>query len=101
MCSYARMTADANLRTDNMINLGDKVKDTITGFTGIVVGITEWLNGCRTIGVRPTVLHEGKPQEPDWIDENQLKLVKKAVFKLGPATTGGPHPRPMRLVKPG
>lgn len=28
------------------IQLGDKVKDTITGFTGVAVCISKWLNGC-------------------------------------------------------
>ena len=29
-----------------MFKMRDEVTDIITGFTGIVVGKTEWLNGC-------------------------------------------------------
>ena len=36
-----------------MKNLGDEVKDTITGFKGIVVARTEWLNGCARVTVQP------------------------------------------------
>ena len=34
-----------------MINLGDRVKDTLTGFSGIVVAKTDWLNVCARMGV--------------------------------------------------
>ena len=60
-----------------MINLGDIVKDTITDFQGTVVGITEWLNGCRRIGIQSPKLKDGIPVDPQWIDESQLILISK------------------------
>ena len=36
-----------------MAQLGDKVKDTITGFTGVVTGRSEWLFGCVRCAVQP------------------------------------------------
>lgn len=93
-----------------MIELGDKVKDKITGFTGIVIGITIWQNGCRTVGIKTLKLKEGKPQDPYWIDENQLsivikraKVIKPIVYKTDKkeqVATGGPHELPGRLMKP-
>ena len=29
------------------VNLGDKVRDRVTAYTGIAIAITDWLNGCR------------------------------------------------------
>ncbi len=33
------------------IELGDKVRDTVTGFTGIAIGRAKWLYGCDRIVV--------------------------------------------------
>lgn len=51
------------------IELGEKVKDIITGFTGTVVARAEYLNGC--------IQYQIVGKEPDkeiWIDEAQLKV---------------------------
>lgn len=82
------------------INLGDEAKDTVTGFAGIVVGITEWLHGCRRLIVQPTKLHDGKPIEAISFDEPQLELVRSARAKVGSRETGGPRPEPTRHSTP-
>ena len=61
------------------MNLGDRVKDPITGMTGIVTCITTWLHGCIRIGVQPEKLKDGKPLEAIYFDQSQLELVKKRV----------------------
>ena len=38
-------------------NLGDRVRDEITGFEGVVVVRSQWLNNCNTYGVQPTKLN--------------------------------------------
>ncbi len=43
-----------------MINLGDKVKDTITDFEGTAVARCVYLNGCVRIEVQPKELKDGK-----------------------------------------
>ena len=73
-----------------MIEPGDKVKDPITGFKGIVVACTDWLNGCVRITVQPQAMREGKPIEPQTFDELQLRVVKKADHCTVTAT-GGPR----------
>lgn len=70
------------------ITLGDRVKDTITGFEGIVIGISSWLNGCRTIGIKPEKLHEGKPIESVWFDEPRIKTIKERVSEVVPPNEG-------------
>ena len=61
------------------IKLGKRVKDTITGFEGIVVGRTEWLYGCVRVSVQPQTLHEGKPVEYQIFDEPQLVEINDEV----------------------
>ncbi len=65
-----------------MIRLGDRVKDKITGFTGVVTGITTWLNGCVRMGIQGTPLKNGLPLATEWIDEAQLKLVKAGIINV-------------------
>ena len=62
------------------IGLGDRVKDPITGFTGIVVVVATWLHGCIRVGVQPEKLgKDGKPQEDRHFDQSALVLVKAGV----------------------
>jgi hypothetical protein len=64
------------------IELGDKVKDTVTGYTGIAVARTRWLHGCDRIAVQPQELDkDNKVQEPQTFDEKQLDLVKPGVVR--------------------
>ena len=68
-----------------MIKLGQKVKDKVTGFTGIAVAKTEYLNGCIQLLVRPK---KGKDQKyPDgvYIDIEELDVVDKgSILKTNP-----------------
>lgn len=45
------------------IKVGDEVRDTITGFSGVVVCRSEWMYGCLRIAVQPRELKDGKPVE--------------------------------------
>ena len=70
-------------------NLGDKAKDTITGFVGIVTCRSQWLNNCNTYSVQPTELKDGAPQNRQHFDEPQLELVVEKVVTPS-RKTGGP-----------
>ena len=76
--------------------LGDKVKDYVTGFTGVVVGRTEWLNGCIRYAVQPTTLKDGAPQDVQHIDEQQILIVKPKTKKTVQKRTGGARKDPSR-----
>jgi hypothetical protein len=85
--------------TQRMAQLGDRVKDPVSGFTGIAVVQARWLHGCIRIGVAPETLHEGKVQEDRHFDQAQLVVVDEAVFlpssqveasKPAPLGAGGP-----------
>ena len=58
------------------VNLGDRVKDTISGRSGIVMCISDWLYGCQRITAQPV----GK-DESFTVDVQQLKITKKHAIK--------------------
>jgi len=77
------------------LQIGDRAADRISGFGGIVTGMTRYLNGCVQFLVKPEKTDkEGKPIEGQWIDEQNLKVIAKQVLRdpFGPsptATAGG------------
>ncbi len=66
--------------TEFMFNLGDRVKDRISGLKGIVIGRTQWLFGCERITVQPETEKDNKPAESFCIDAAQAELVAAAVI---------------------
>lgn len=72
-----------------MIELGDKVKDKVSGFTGIVIGMTKWLHGCNRMIVQPVVGKDGKLPDSAQFDEPQLEIVSKKKVPKGNGKTGG------------
>ena len=83
------------------IELGDLVKDIVTGFQGVATTRSEYINGCVQYYVRPQKLHEGKRIDGCWLDEGQLKVVERAAVTVTatsparPKSPGGgvrPHP---------
>jgi hypothetical protein len=60
-----------------MIELGSKVKDSITGFSGIATGRAEYLHGVPRVLVEATQLTADGKTESNWIDEPRL-VVEKA-----------------------
>jgi len=61
--------------------LGDQVKDSITGFTGIIRARTVGLEAVSTYAVQDTTSLEGDSLKWKWIDGPLLKLVKKEKIK--------------------
>lgn len=81
---------------DDMKN-GDIVKDRVTGFKGMVVCISEWLNGCRRVTVQPTELDEkGEVRKTEAFDVEQLDVIQASAYGFEHAKTGGPMPDPVR-----
>ena len=69
------MTNVKNL--NNKIQLGDTVKDTITGFTGIAISRTEFIHSCNIIEVQPKIYDENIMTESFYFDEPGLEIVNK------------------------
>ena len=75
------------------IELGDKVKCIITGFVGVAISKTEYINGCIQYDVVPKVGKDNKVIEGIGIDQESLKLVSKKKKKIVRSDTGGPMRR--------
>lgn len=80
------------------IALKSKVKDRVTGFVGIAVSRTEYMNGCIRYGVQASVQKKDNDKLPEtyYFDEDQLdvigdRLVKKPEKKK---PTGGDRKAP-------
>ena len=74
-----------------MVELGDRVKDKISGLKGIVVGISNYLYGCRRISIQPEESKDGNPAEWFTIDEPQVDVVEKAAINGRETPTHGPR----------
>lgn len=90
-----------------VISLGDKVRDRMSGFSGIAVARHDFLYGCARISIQPEKLgKDGKVQEAQAFDEPQIELIKPAAFKThiekpSPAAKpGGPQKLPPPRATP-
>ncbi|NOZ67988.1 MAG: hypothetical protein GXP46_01765 [Deferribacteres bacterium] len=87
-----------------MINLGDKVKDIVTGFEGVVTCRCEYLNGCVRVEVQLDKLKDGKPIGSLWIDTQQLIVVKAGKVNIKSVKNddppGGPGSIPTSFSQP-
>lgn len=85
---------------ETKIQLGDVARDTITGFTGVVIADTKWLHGCRRLTLQPAKLDDkGAPVMSQTFDEPQLERLPDTPIK-GTSETGGPRPEPERRSLP-
>lgn len=83
------------------VELGDKAKDLVTGFEGICIARTQWLNGCVRVTLQSTELDKDKkPVDGVTFDEPQLKVTKAGAVRPGPVDTGGPIPTPRQHAGP-
>lgn len=57
--------------------LGDLAKDKITGYTGIIVAITQWITGCVRITMLALELKDGgKPTESHTTYESMVDVIE-------------------------
>lgn len=64
------------------VNVGDKVKDKVTGIVGIVISRTEYLYGCARVAVQqsPKEPHE-RPVDCIGLDEPQCEILERGTVK--------------------
>lgn len=65
--------------TNQSIKLGDRIADKVTGFEGIAVCESRFLNGCHRMSIAPRVKAEGDYVEERWFDIEQLELIEAGV----------------------
>lgn len=72
-----------------MVELGDKVKDNVSGFTGVVTAITHFLNGCTQCEITPKAKEGEKYPEIVSIDIGQLIIIAPKRKKVKKKPIGG------------
>lgn len=77
------------------VKLGNKVRDSITGFEGIATGRCEYLYGCTQIVITPDKLSpDGKRLDGEWFDEQRVETLEARAIQVSAessATSGGPQ----------
>jgi len=77
------------------IKLGDKAKDKISGFEGIVTAEVKFLNGCDRLQITPDKLNtDGSLIDGEYFDRPQLQRVKEKKIKVEKNNNGGDRPDP-------
>lgn len=71
-----------------MVRLGEEVKDCITGFKGIATSRVEYLNGCIQYCIKPKMSKDGKMDEGQYIDQEQIIVIGKGVTTKSKPTGG-------------
>ncbi len=93
LISIFRRTPAANDPFDG-IALGDRAEDTISGFTGIVVGRNETLTGCAQVCLAPRGDKPHQFVEPNWFDVERVTLLGRAAAEIIDRPSGGDIPLP-------
>jgi len=85
------------------IELGQEVKDRVTGYVGIAVSATKFLQGCDRYGVQQKFDPEkdSKIADIEMFDEIDLEVIGCGILSPPPESTlarrgGNPNFRPMR-----
>jgi len=72
------------------IQLGDKVRCKLSGFVGVAVARTEFINGCVQYNVLPKVKKTNEVIEDVSIDEGSLEVISKKTKPKKKKENGGP-----------
>ena len=85
------------------VELGNVVRDRITGLQGMAVARTEWLHGCVRITIQPPGLTaDGAPRQSETVDEAQLDPLglAEATRIMSASLPGGPRSEPIQHADP-
>ena len=66
---------------------GNRVRDKITGFEGIVTTWTDELYGEPTVGITATILHEGRPIRDSAFPESRLEILEDSKAPVSESNT--------------
>lgn len=80
-------------RTRRVRAIGQKAKDKITGFQGILTGRASYLYGCDQYLINPPVDKEGKIGDACWFDEGRIEILGVGVTaeSVSVEKPGGPN----------
>ena len=73
------------------IEFGDKVKDTITGFSGVVTALAYYSTGCNQALIQPELGKDGEWQDARWFDFERVQVTEPKAITIKSTPTGGPR----------
>lgn len=75
-----------------MIKLGQKARDKVTGFEGILTGKAQYLYGCTQYCIVPPA-KDSKIEDSHWFDEGRIEVIGPGVQPADVQTEkpGGPN----------
>lgn len=74
------------------IELGQEVEDRVTGFKGIAVSMTAYLQGCNRVGVAPPTVKDGDLRDVESFDEPDLIVIGDGILPSSATEPpGGPR----------
>ena len=79
-----------------MVNLGDRVRDKVTGFEVVATARYQYMNGCERYCVEPMVDKGGKLVDAQTFDVQRLDVVQPRVASVKASNTGGARDNPSR-----
>jgi hypothetical protein len=69
-------------RKEKVLSLGAKCRDTVSGFTGVAIAMTQFMTGCTRWTLQPEVNKEGKLPERETFDEPMIEVLQPAKVEL-------------------
>lgn len=76
--------------TMETIQLGQKGRDRVTGFEGIVTGVCNYLSGCNQALLVPRVGADGAYRAGEWFDVQRVEITEASMLTLDNSRTPGP-----------
>jgi hypothetical protein len=76
--------------------LGKKVKDQISGFTGVVTGVCHYITGCHQLLIQPACKLDGDAVESRWMDMDRCEVMPDAPITLTIKNNGPDRAAPRR-----
>ena len=76
-------------------NNGDLLRDSVTGYEGVVMVRAEYSTGCHHYGLQPRNPKDNVLGVWEWIDQSRLSLVERSVVSFNlpkDGTTSGAFP---------
>lgn len=74
------------------VPLGTKLRDTITGYEGVAIAKTVYMNGCVQFHLKSNIIKDGKTAMAEPFDSQQLETVEKPKKEIKKKPTGGIMP---------
>lgn len=81
------------VKSETVIELGQKAKDKVTGLEGIITGRATYIYGCDQYCLVPPVSSDSKLPDAHWFDEGRIEIVGKGILpeEVQVGDPGGPQ----------